>query len=497
MGHEAWAVIRLRESPTVTLVGGSLDRLEKLADIPLEEGKPEEGRRFDRLVAVPFRQVTERGFQAHDDGAPLAVVDIESEREVPLEELIAALPDEEVVLRGRGRLRDLRRRLRRRGRADHPRRDRQRRGRQPRGRPALPRAAARLGHREGTDRAPPVADQRARRLLDLLLLDRRPVPDRCLAGAARQRARRGRADEPDLRHLPAARPDHRPHPGWQHRRRARPEDPAAGLPRRREGDLRALHGGRRRAEDDVRHLPRGWPGARAVPQADDASGAHRVPPRGAHPVRRTRRAAGHDVRRHRHRCTGGERLPADPRVRVRGPWLLRRRPRADRARRERRTDRGLADRDPHRRREPGRRDAGDRRRDPGARLRARPRGGRDAGQGRGHPVGVRPGARGSRRAGRRRRARPGRGRADRAELPQPAAREVLADRPGRRAAGAVAGRPDHRDRARRGRLREHARPRVLGARHGLAGDPPRGRTRGRCRRPLRRRRPRRDRPRAR
>ncbi len=95
-------MIRLRESPTVTLVGGSLDRLEKLADIPLEDGPPEEGRRFDRLVAVPFRQVTERGFLAHDDGAPLAVVDIESEREVPLEDLLAALPDEEVAFEDEG-----------------------------------------------------------------------------------------------------------------------------------------------------------------------------------------------------------------------------------------------------------------------------------------------------------------------------------------------------------------------------------------------------------
>ncbi len=102
MGHEAWAVIRLRESPTVTLVGGSLDRLERLADIPLEEGIPANGRRFDRLVAVPFRQVTERGFVAHDDGTALAVVDIETEREVPLEELIDALPDEEVAFEDQG-----------------------------------------------------------------------------------------------------------------------------------------------------------------------------------------------------------------------------------------------------------------------------------------------------------------------------------------------------------------------------------------------------------
>ena len=40
--------------------------------------------------------------------------------------------------------------------------------------------------------------------------------------------------------------------------------PAARLPRRREGDLRALHGRRRRAQDDVRHLQRGRPDPRAV-----------------------------------------------------------------------------------------------------------------------------------------------------------------------------------------------------------------------------------------
>ena len=102
LGHEAWAVIRLRESPTVTLVGGSLDRLERLADIPLEEGAPEDGKRFDRLVAVPFRQVAERGFHARDDGTPLAVVRIATELEIPLDELVAALPDEEVAFEDRG-----------------------------------------------------------------------------------------------------------------------------------------------------------------------------------------------------------------------------------------------------------------------------------------------------------------------------------------------------------------------------------------------------------
>ncbi len=102
MGHQAWAVIRLRESTTVTLVGGSLARLERLADIPLEEGVPAQGRRFDRLVAVPFRQVTERGFVAHDDGTPLAVVEIETELEVLFDELVAALPEETIAFEDEG-----------------------------------------------------------------------------------------------------------------------------------------------------------------------------------------------------------------------------------------------------------------------------------------------------------------------------------------------------------------------------------------------------------
>ncbi|MFL6108350.1 MAG: chorismate-binding protein [Marmoricola sp.] len=101
-GEQAWAVIRLRDSDTVTLVGGPLVTTEQLVDIPVGDGVPEPGRRFDTLVAVPFRQVGERGFEVHDDGTPLAVVDIRTEIEVPLAELIDALPDEDVAFTDRG-----------------------------------------------------------------------------------------------------------------------------------------------------------------------------------------------------------------------------------------------------------------------------------------------------------------------------------------------------------------------------------------------------------
>src|SRR5689334_5256162 len=101
-GLQAWAVIRLRDSDTVTLVGGPLVPTEKLGDIPLPEGAPEPGRRFDTLVAVPFRQVAERGFETHEDGTPLAVVSITTEVEIGFDELVAALPDEEIDFTDKG-----------------------------------------------------------------------------------------------------------------------------------------------------------------------------------------------------------------------------------------------------------------------------------------------------------------------------------------------------------------------------------------------------------
>jgi phenazine biosynthesis protein phzE len=102
LGHEAWAVILLKGSSTVTLVGGTRSEVALLTDVPLEEGVPGPGRRFDRLLAVPFRQAAERGFEVHDDGTPLVVVDIETELELPYDELLAALPDEPVEFVDRG-----------------------------------------------------------------------------------------------------------------------------------------------------------------------------------------------------------------------------------------------------------------------------------------------------------------------------------------------------------------------------------------------------------
>src|SRR4051812_35086791 len=101
-GYGAWAVIRVGDDDTVLAVAGSRTEVAGLLDVPLEQGSPEEGRTADRLLAIPFRQVRERGYEAHDDGTPLVVIDIEVEEQLPLAATLAAIPDDDIEFSDRG-----------------------------------------------------------------------------------------------------------------------------------------------------------------------------------------------------------------------------------------------------------------------------------------------------------------------------------------------------------------------------------------------------------
>lgn len=105
-GHEAWAIIRRStragDRDTVGVLGGDRSVVASIMDIPLETGVPEPGHLCDRLVAVPFHQVSERGFEAHDDGTPLVVVDVTSEHEFSVADVIDAIDEVPVEFTDRG-----------------------------------------------------------------------------------------------------------------------------------------------------------------------------------------------------------------------------------------------------------------------------------------------------------------------------------------------------------------------------------------------------------
>ncbi|MDX6351337.1 MAG: 2-amino-4-deoxychorismate synthase [Streptomyces sp.] len=75
-----------RDADTVEVLIGPVTTVERLADVPLPTA----------LVMVPFRQIAERGFDVRDDGTPLAVLVPQETHELPLSEVLAALPAQDV-----------------------------------------------------------------------------------------------------------------------------------------------------------------------------------------------------------------------------------------------------------------------------------------------------------------------------------------------------------------------------------------------------------------
>ncbi|MER7791507.1 anthranilate synthase family protein [Streptomyces sp. NPDC097640] len=90
---------------TVEVLLGPVTEVERLTDIPLPTGAPGAGAgagagAHDALALVPFRQIRERGFDVRDDGTPLAVLRPEETYELPLGEVLDALPAHEVRVEG-------------------------------------------------------------------------------------------------------------------------------------------------------------------------------------------------------------------------------------------------------------------------------------------------------------------------------------------------------------------------------------------------------------
>ena len=77
----------------VELVMGESSQHERIGDIPLRDDR---GSGHDALVVVPYRQVMERGFAAHDDGTPLTAITVAEQAQMSLDEARAILPDDPV-----------------------------------------------------------------------------------------------------------------------------------------------------------------------------------------------------------------------------------------------------------------------------------------------------------------------------------------------------------------------------------------------------------------
>jgi len=89
-GRGVWAVLLREGQGEAEVLVGDVHDIDILAEIP----EPEQD--LPVLTLVPFRQVTERGFEAHDDGTPLRVLRATAYERVPLDHLVGRLPRERV-----------------------------------------------------------------------------------------------------------------------------------------------------------------------------------------------------------------------------------------------------------------------------------------------------------------------------------------------------------------------------------------------------------------
>ncbi len=91
--HPTYALVRLRDSDEVIVIAGARTDLDQIGDLRLRSGVPDDGPTWDHLLLVPYAQVTERGFEAHDDQTPLSAIAIDAELRMPLGRALEVLPD--------------------------------------------------------------------------------------------------------------------------------------------------------------------------------------------------------------------------------------------------------------------------------------------------------------------------------------------------------------------------------------------------------------------
>lgn len=96
---QSWAILWRAGSgqDQAEVMTGQVEDVPRLADLP----RPRAGEPV--LGLVPYRQITERGFDAHDDGTPLRVLrpqGASAYQQVAVEDLVGALPSEPVEVTG-------------------------------------------------------------------------------------------------------------------------------------------------------------------------------------------------------------------------------------------------------------------------------------------------------------------------------------------------------------------------------------------------------------
>lgn len=86
------------ERATIDVFAGAVSYPSSLAELPLAAPTATGADRQELLVIVPYRQLHERGFKTHDDGAPLVAITCDEHETVSAQLALAAIPDADTAL---------------------------------------------------------------------------------------------------------------------------------------------------------------------------------------------------------------------------------------------------------------------------------------------------------------------------------------------------------------------------------------------------------------
>ncbi|KUH39555.1 MULTISPECIES: chorismate-binding protein [Streptomyces] len=100
---QAYALLHRPEAAgrdALDVLVGRMSTPASLADLPLAEPAVPAPSTHELLVVVPYRQITERGYPAPDDGSPLLALRVGGQQRLPLAAVRARLPDVPTPLSG-------------------------------------------------------------------------------------------------------------------------------------------------------------------------------------------------------------------------------------------------------------------------------------------------------------------------------------------------------------------------------------------------------------
>lgn len=91
-GKRAFCLIQKQDSEEILVLLGTAKQFNYLKDIPRKNGIVGDRRHYDTISIIPFCQIKERGFEAHDQGEKIRTIEIEQQLTVFSRDLLLLLP---------------------------------------------------------------------------------------------------------------------------------------------------------------------------------------------------------------------------------------------------------------------------------------------------------------------------------------------------------------------------------------------------------------------